>query len=268
MPRCSNTCILGPGGVWRRKIGRLEGQGAIIIGASSGIGRATALAFAAEGAKVALASRREDALQQVAATIAECGGEALVFPTDVSLRQDVDALVEIAARRFGHIDVLVNTAGVNTAERELSVLRKEDWDRIMDINLGGAFHCTQAVLPHMRCQKNGLIIHISSISGKWGDGSGAAYQASKHGIVGLAYATMFEERFNGIRVTLIFPGLCDTPLLDNRPSPLTPELRQQMMQPGDIAQACVFVASLPARTYVPELVLMPGVLQVVGEAAH
>ena len=146
---------------------------------------------------------------------------------------------------------MVNAAGINIPNRRMEVLSQQDWDKLISINLTGAFHCTQAVLSQMREQKNGLIVHITSISGKWGDTSGAAYQASKHGMVGLAYATMFEERLNGIRVTLIFPGLCDTPILKNRPVPMPQEMLDQMMKPEDIAAGCVFVASLPARTYVP-----------------
>jgi NADP-dependent 3-hydroxy acid dehydrogenase YdfG len=159
----------------------------------------------------------------------------------------------------------VNCAGVNTQNRQLATLDQAGWDRIIGINLTGALHCTQAALPKMREQKSGLIIHVASISGLWGDFSGAAYQASKHGIVGLANATRMEERLNGIRVTVIYPGLCDTPILNNRPVPPTKEQRDLMMKPEDIAQACVFAASLPPRTYVSDLVLMPGALQCNGQ---
>jgi NADP-dependent 3-hydroxy acid dehydrogenase YdfG len=158
----------------------------------------------------------------------------------------------------------VNCAGVNTQNRQLATLDQAGWDRIIGINLTGALYCTQAPLAKMREQKSGLIIHVASISGLWGDFSGAAYQASKHGIVGLANATRMEERLNGIRVTVIYPGLCDTPILNNRPVPPTKEQRDLMMKPEDIAQACVFAASLPSRTYVADLVLMPGALQCNG----
>jgi NADP-dependent 3-hydroxy acid dehydrogenase YdfG len=243
---------------------RLKGQAAIIVGASSGMGRATALAFVAEGAKVAIAARRKGELDALAAEIKALGGEALAHLADVSKRADVEALVQAAVQRFGRLDVLVNCAGVNTQNRQLDRLDPAGWDRIIGINLTGALHCTQAVLPKMREQKGGLIIHIASISGLWGDFSGAAYQASKHGIVGLANATRMEERLNGIRVTVIYPGLCDTPILKNRPVPPTQEQRDKMMKPEDIAQACVFAASLPPRTYVSDLSLMPGALQCNG----
>jgi NAD(P)-dependent dehydrogenase (short-subunit alcohol dehydrogenase family) len=247
-------------------MGRLEGQIAIIVGASSGMGRAAALAFVAEGAKVAVSARRGAELRALVAEITKSGGEAIALAADVSKRPDVDAVVQATVERFGRVDVLVNCAGVNTRNRQLALVDQAGWDRIIGINLTGAFHCTQAVLPRMREQKGGLIIHVSSISALWGDASGAAYQASKHGIVGLANATMMEERLNGIRVTVIYPGLCDTPILNNRAVPPTPEQRNLMMKPEDIAQACVFAASLPRRTYVSDLVLMPGALQCNGHS--
>jgi NADP-dependent 3-hydroxy acid dehydrogenase YdfG len=245
-------------------MGRLTGQTAIIAGASSGMGRATALAFAAEGARLVLAARRQGEIEALAAEIAKAGGDALARAADVSRRDEVDVVVRAAVERFGRVDVLVNCAGVNVPNRQMAALDQAGWDRIIGINLTGAFHCTQAVLPAMRGQGGGLIIHVGSISGLWGDFSGAAYQASKHGIVGLANATRMEERLNGIRVTVIYPGLCDTPILKNRPVPPSPEQRAKMMQPEDIAAACVFAASLPPRTYVSDLTLMPGALQCNG----
>jgi NAD(P)-dependent dehydrogenase (short-subunit alcohol dehydrogenase family) len=248
-------------------MGKLEGQVAIIVGASSGMGRASALAFVAEGANVVAAARRQREIDALVAEIQRSGGKAVARVADVGKRQDVDALVQTAVAQFGRVDVLVNCAGVNTRDRQLVHLDQAGWDRIIGINLTGAFNCTQAVLPRMREQKGGLIIHVGSISGLWGDLSGAAYQASKHGLVGLANGTMMEERLNGIRVTVIYPGLCDTPILNNRPVPPTREQRDLMMQPEDIAQACVFAASLPPRTYVSDLVMMPGALQCNGHSS-
>jgi NAD(P)-dependent dehydrogenase (short-subunit alcohol dehydrogenase family) len=246
---------------------RLVDQVAIVVGASSGMGRASALAFVAEGAKVVVAARRQRELDALAAEIKGAHGEGIALAADVSKRPDVDAVVQTAVERFGRVDVLVNCAGMNIRDRQLARVDQAGWDRIIAINLTGAFNCTQAVLPRMRRQKGGLIIHVGSISGLWGDLSGAAYQASKHGLVGLANGTMMEERLNGIRVTVIYPGLCDTPILNNRPVPPTREQRDLMMQPEDIAQACVFAASLPPRTYVSDLVLMPGALQCNGQSS-
>jgi NAD(P)-dependent dehydrogenase (short-subunit alcohol dehydrogenase family) len=245
-------------------MGRLKGKAALIVGASSGMGRATAQAFATEGARLVVAARRQGELDRLVAEIKGAGGDAIALCADVSKRAEVDAAVKTTAERFGRLDVLVNCAGTNVQNRQLANLDQAGWDRIIGVNLTGALHCTQAALPKMREQKGGLIIHVGSISGLWGDFSGAAYQASKHGIVGLANATMMEERLNGIRVTVIYPGLCDTPILNNRPVPPTREQRDLMMKPEDIAQACVFAASLPPRTYVADLVLMPGALQCNG----
>jgi NADP-dependent 3-hydroxy acid dehydrogenase YdfG len=247
-------------------MGKLTGQVAIIAGASSGMGRATALAFAAEGARVALAARRMAELETLAAEIAKAGGEALARSADVARRADVDAVVRTTLERFGRVDVLVFCAGVNIPNRQLATLDQGGWDRIIGINLTGALHCTQAVLPRMREQRGGLIIHVASISALWGDFSGAAYQASKHGLVGLANVTRMEERSNGIRVTVIYPGLCDTPILKNRPVPPSAEQRELMMKPEDIAAACLFAASLPPRTYVSDLSLMPTALQCNGNS--
>ena len=245
-------------------MGKLDGQVVIVTGASSGMGWETVLAFAAEGAKVAAAARREGPLQDVVKKVAANGGEAIACATDIAKREDVDRLVQTTIDRFGRLDVMCNVAGINMPNRSMAELTPDKWDRLLSINLTGAFHCTQAVLSQMRQQGQGTIIHVSSISGKWGDTSGPAYQASKHGLVGLAYATMFEERKNGIRVSVIYPGLCDTPILKNRAVPPTREVLDQAMQPEDIAAACVFCASLPPRTYISDLVIMPGALQCVG----
>ena len=231
------------------------------------MGWATAKAFAREGAKVVATARRQGLLARLADEIAAEHAEAVPVSADISLRDQIDNVVAVAVQRFGRVDILANIAGINTPNHELAMVTHADWDQTIAINLTGAFNCTQAVLPAMRRQRDGLIIHVSSVSGKWGDVSGAAYQASKHGLAGLAYATMFEERLNGIRVTLLFPGLCDTPILSTRPVPDGPERLAAMMKPEDIAEACVFVAGLPARTYVAEIVMMPGLLQCVGQAA-
>ncbi len=247
-------------------MGKLAGQVVIVTGASSGMGWEAARQFADEGAKVVAAARREGPLQELIKRIADKGGEAISCPTDIAKREDVDRLVQTAIDKFGRLDVMCNIAGINAPYREMAVLTQEKWDRILATNLTGAFHCTQAVLPQMRQQGGGTIIHVSSVSGKWGDTSGAAYQAAKHGMTGLAYATMVEERQNGIRVSVIYPGLCDTPILRNRVVPVPREILDKAMRPEDIAAACVFCASLPLRTYISDLVIMPGGLQCVGQA--
>lgn len=247
-------------------MGTLDGQAVLIFGASSGIGRAAAYLFAAAGASVALAARRGSQLAELAAEIGTKGHQALALPTDVAHRDQVNRAVAATVERFGRIDVVVNAAGLNTQHRRISDLVQAEWDRILTTNLTGAFNTTQSVLPHMRSNGGGLIIQFSSVSGRWGDLSGAAYQASKHGIVGLCQATMVEERLNGIRVTAILPGLVDTPMPMRRLQPPDRDILDKALQPEDVASACIFLASLPPRTYIPELIMMPPALQVVGQA--
>lgn len=247
-------------------MGIFDGKVVVIFGASSGIGRATAEAFAQDGATVALAARRGSTLAEMAALMAAQGFHALALPTDVSHRDQVDHTIASTIERFGRLDVVVNAAGLNTQHRRISDLTQGDWDHVLSVNLTGAFNTTQAPLPQMRAQGGGLIVQFSSVSGRWGDMSGAAYQASKHGIVGLCQATMMEERTHGIRVTAILPGLVDTPLLEKRPVPPSRETLDKALQPSDVAMACTFLASLPQRAYIPELIMMPPQLQVVGQA--
>ncbi len=232
----------------------LTHQVAVVVGASSGIGRETVIAFARAGATVVPAARSEDQLHALAE---EIGGGSMVCPMDVedtpSIRRSIDRIVD----RFGRIDVLVYATGTNIPDRTLDELTPGTWDMMLATNLSGAFHCTQAVLPAMRGQGGGLIIYISSVAVQLPDVSGVSYQAAKHGLVGLAHGTFKEEQENGIRTTVIFPGLTDTPLVLKRPTPTPPEVMAHALQPEDVAEACLFAASLPPRARVPELMLMP-----------
>ncbi|MDE0226392.1 MAG: SDR family NAD(P)-dependent oxidoreductase [Gammaproteobacteria bacterium] len=232
----------------------LAGQVAVIVGASSGIGRETALGFARAGATTVLSARREDRLH---ALTEEIGGDAMACPMDVEDTASVGRAADAIVERLGRIDVLVYAAGTNIPDRALDALTAETWDMMLATNLSGAFHCTQAVLPTMRGQGGGLIIYVSSVAVQLPDASGVSYQAAKHGLVGLAHGTFQEERDHGIRTTVIFPGLTDTPLVLKRPTPTPPEVMAHALQPEDVAKACLFAASLPARARVPELMLMP-----------
>ncbi len=241
-------------------MGLLDGKVALVAGASSGMGAATARLFAAQGAAVVLGARSAGALQALAREINAAGGAALAVPTDATDGASAQALVEAAVERHGTIDVLVNSVGTNLKQRALTVLDPVDWEMMLAVNLSAAFNLTRAVLPQLRAQGRGLIIHYSSGAVQRPDVSGVAYQASKHGVAGLAYGTMEEEKENGVRVTVIFPGLCNTPLVEKRPTPTPPEVLAKALEPEDVAQAALLVASLPERAYVPDMRLLPSQL--------
>jgi NADP-dependent 3-hydroxy acid dehydrogenase YdfG len=235
----------------------LEEMVVLVAGASSGMGRATALAAAEAGASLVLAARNTEALQDVAASAEQRGARVTVIPTDATDRDAVERLMRDAVDTYGRIDALVNTVGTNIPRRALDELTRESWSEMIAANLSAAFNLTQAVVPILRNQGGGLIIYVSSAAAKKPDRSGVAYQASKAGLVGLAHGTMEEERQHGIRTTVIFPGLTDTPLVLKRPTPTPPEVLARALQSEDIAAACLFVLRLPARAHVPELVLYP-----------
>jgi NAD(P)-dependent dehydrogenase (short-subunit alcohol dehydrogenase family) len=236
---------------------RLSGKFALIVGASSGMGQATARRFAAEGAAVALAARSEGALSALREELEDEGSLALAVPTDVQDSAAVDRMVAAVKEAFGRLDILVYATGTNIPDRSLERLTRETWEMMIATNLSGAFYCTQAALPLMRAQGSGLLIYISTGAVQRADLSGVSYQASKHGLTGLAHGTMQEEKARGIRTSIIFPGLTDTPLVLKRPTPTPPEVMAHALQPEDVAEACLFVATLPPRAHVPELILLP-----------
>lgn len=226
----------------------------VIVGASSGMGRATAVTFAKEGAKLALAARNLEALKTLSE---EVGGDAFVCPTDARDVAAVDRLIEKTLRSFGRIDMLIYATGTNIPDRSLEKLTHETWEMMLSTNATGAFNCTKAVLPIMQSQKDGLIIYISSVSAKRPDVSGVSYQASKHALTGLAHGTFLEQKEHGIRTSLIMPGLCDTPLVLQRPVPPTKDVLAMALQSQDVADACLYVAAAPSRARISELVLEP-----------
>jgi NADP-dependent 3-hydroxy acid dehydrogenase YdfG len=170
---------------------------------------------------------------------------------------------ELAARtveQFEKIDVMVYATGTNTPDRAMARLTTKIWDELIGTNLNGAYYATRAVLPAMRERKSGHLIYIASISGLVPDVSGAAYQASKRGMLGLAHAIRVEEKENGIRTCVVCPGLVDTEILDKRPVKPPQETLSKALQPEDVAEAVLFVAKLPARAAVPEMQIMPTAL--------
>jgi NADP-dependent 3-hydroxy acid dehydrogenase YdfG len=241
----------------RHSMSDLSGKGVLITGGGSGIGLAAARLFLQEGAKVAIAGRKAAKLQRAADEL-NAGDRLTHHAADVSDPGQVQKLVQQATQALGRIDVLVNNAGLNIKDRAFRLLTVESWKNLVGSNLEGAFYCINAVLPQMLARKDGLIININSISGKRASPlGGAAYSAAKFGLRGLAMGLAAEEKDNGIRVANIYPGEVDTPILANRPTPLSEEHRKTILQPEDVAAAILFVAKLPARATIPELVITP-----------
>jgi NADP-dependent 3-hydroxy acid dehydrogenase YdfG len=229
----------------------------LVIGASSGMGRETALRFAREGAKVMASARREERLVELKAQQAGEGRAIEIHAADAT---DPDAMGRLAAatlKQFGRIDILVYATGTNTPDRALTRLKPAIWDMMLAVNLNGAYYATQAVLPHMREQRAGLIFYLSSRSAVIPDESGAAYQAAKRGLMGLAQAIRVEEKDNGIRTCVVCPGLTDTEILEKRLVKPSAEILARALRAEDIAEVVVAIARLPARTWVPEVHLFP-----------
>ena len=220
------------------------------------MGEAIALALAVEGAKVAVAGRRQEKLDAVAA---QAEGKILTHTVDVAERESVRALFDWAGEQFsGQLHMLVNCASVNVPKRSMSELAPEDWDKVMAINATGAFNCMHFGLPLMRPHRTGLVINISSTSGKRAAPlGGLAYNASKFAMAAIGTSASEDERENGIRVTTIFPGEVDTPILDDRPVPPDADHRAKILRPADIAAITVAIAKLPPLAHVPELVIKP-----------
>lgn len=235
----------------------LAGKTALITGGGSGIGLGIALGLAREGCRVAIAGRNESKLASAAARHPG-PPPILAHPCDVSDRDSVAALFAWIRANLGSLDILVNSAGINVARRAIAELAPEDWDRMLAINATGAFHCIHAALPDMRRRQGGLIVNVSSIAGKRAMKlGGAGYCASKFAMTALGATVGLEERANGIRVTNVYPGEVNTPILADRPTPVPPARLAQMLVPDDIAAMVVAVAKLPARAVVPELVITP-----------
>ena len=237
----------------------LAGKVAWITGAGSGIGEAAARGLADAGAIVVLTGRRSDELERVASDIrAASGVGAHVRAGDVT---DAAAMQDIArwiAETTGRIDILVNNAGANIRERSWAELTPQGVDQVIGTNLNAAFYCVSAVLPTMRAQRDGVLIHTASWAGKHlGTVSGAAYSAAKHGLVAMSHLLNAEEYRNGIRSCAICPAEVATPILDKRPKPTSADERARMLQPSDLGDLIRHVASLPAHVCLNEVVISP-----------
>jgi NAD(P)-dependent dehydrogenase (short-subunit alcohol dehydrogenase family) len=245
----------------------MRGGVALITGASSGIGRATAHAFAAKGAGVVVAARRETELVSLVAEIEAAGGQATAVQTDVSDAHDVERMVAHAVDVYGRLDFAVNNAGIEGKLASITALAEEEWDRVIGINLKGTFLCLQHEVRAMLAGGHGgAIVNIGSINSFLGFATGAAYVTSKHGLIGLTTSVSAEVASQGIRVNLLCPGIIDTPMHqrlrgligdDIYDKGVLPRVHvQRAGQPEEIAQAVVFLCSKES-SYITGTTLTP-----------
>jgi NADP-dependent 3-hydroxy acid dehydrogenase YdfG len=236
---------------------------AVVAGASGGLGRAIAVALSRRGARVALVGRDPEKLDATRAAMGVIPEIAPIFTCDLTNRTEVAELATKAEAALGQVDILVNAAGQNVKNRSLRSLEPDDWDRVIAVNLNAAFYLVHAFVPPMRKRGDGLVIFIASLAGlRANTVTGAAYSAAKFGEAALGITLGREERGRNVRSTVIYPGEVDTPLLDVRAARPggeegKPRRREGILQPEDVAAAVCFVAELPPRAHVPELVLKP-----------
>jgi short-subunit dehydrogenase len=228
---------------------------ALITGASSGIGKATALAFAKAGIDVALVSRDHDRLTAVCEAVHQTGVETKAYSVDLACVFEVKEKIQAVALDFGDIDILVNNAGIGYT-RNLSETPLSDWQQVIDLNLTSVFQCIMGVLPKMRDRGTGTIINVSSIAAKQAFPNWGAYSVSKAGLTALSQTLAQEERCYGIRVTTICPGAVNTGLWDTQTVNADFD-RLKMLTPEIVAQSILHTALLPQQAVIDELTLMP-----------
>jgi len=230
---------------------------ALITGASSGIGRATALAFAKAGIDIALVSRQKDRLEAVAEEAHNLGVEAKAFPLDLAKVEQVHAQIDSIVAAFGPVNILVNNAGMGYTG-DLIDTSLADWQRVIDLNLTSVFQCIKGVLPGMRDQGSGTIINVVSIAGLQAFPNWGVYCVSKFGLMALSKTLAMEERDHGIRVTALCPGSVNTPIWDSETVQADFD-RSAMLTPEIVAESVLHVALLPKVAVIEELILMPNV---------
>jgi NAD(P)-dependent dehydrogenase (short-subunit alcohol dehydrogenase family) len=236
---------------------KLQGKTAVVTGGATGIGWGIARALAGEGCRVAIAGRRTEKLREAVASW-DRQPAILSHAVDVADRASVAELFQWAQETLGPLDMLVNAAGVNIPNRSMAAMQPEQWDRMLAINATGAYNCLYYVLPQMRARKDGLVINISSISGKRaGALGGIAYCASKFAMTALGISVANEVAADGVRITNVYPGEVNTPILESRPAPVSAQRKAAMVQPDDFGDLVVAVACLHPRAHVAEIVIKP-----------
>ena len=237
---------------------KLKGKVAWITGAGTGIGLAAAQQLALAGATVVMTGRRKEILSIEAEKIRIHGGSAEIEALDVIDAGSVKKTADSILSRHGRIDILVNSAGLNTSNRYWKNQTVAGWREVIGINLDGSFYTIHAVLPSMRARKDGLIINVSSWAGVFHPKlTGAAYNASKHAVTAMTETINMEECANGIRACAICPAEVATPILDRRPIPPSAEDRARMLQPKDLGDTIRFIAEMPAHVCINQLIISP-----------
>jgi NADP-dependent 3-hydroxy acid dehydrogenase YdfG len=240
----------------------LKGRVALVTGASSGIGEAAALALAAAGASVAVSGRRQDRLASLVQRIEAAGGEGLALPGDVSIEADATRSVEDTVARFGRIDILINSAGVNEAGG-VETLTSDQWRRVIDINLMGTIYTSRTAFPHMKAQGAGDIVNISSTAGRRSGWRFASYSTSKFGLTGFTEALRQEGGPHGVRVSIVEPGATATEIASSISDPKWREAIQQhthkdgAMEPSDIVDGIMLALQLPRRANATRILIQP-----------
>jgi NADP-dependent 3-hydroxy acid dehydrogenase YdfG len=237
----------------------LNGKVAWITGGGSGIGLAGAEELVKAGARVVISGRTEKTNKEAEKKL-KALGDAEAVQLEVSDKKAVFAAAAGIEKRHGRIDILVTSAGTNISgpKRNFKTMSAEGWDDVVQINLNGLFYCCLAVIPGMRARKDGLIINISSWAGRYASSlTGPAYNATKRAVIAVSESINMEECAHGIRATSILPGEVATPIMEKRPVPPSKEERARMAQPEDFGKAILFVATMPARSCVNELVIAP-----------
>lgn len=236
----------------------LAGKVAWITGGGTGIGRAGALALARLGATVVVSGRSDKTLKETAELVKKAGGKVEIRKLDVADKKAAVRTASAIEKKHGRIDILVNSAGTNVPNRSWEALTVEAWESVVRTNLDGMFYCCLAVLPGMRKRRDGLVINISSWFGKVVlPAAGPSYTASKFGAGGMTETINAEEGRNGIRACTICPGEVATPILLKRPIVPPKDEQDRMLQEEDLGRTIAFVASMPPRVCVNEIVISP-----------
>lgn len=235
----------------------LTDKSVVITGGGTGIGAGIARELALAGCRVMVGGRREAPLSELADAVGSTHPIRWAC-LDVADDTSIDGFFAAVRDQIGEPDILVNSAGINIQNRRFDAMRPSDWDHVMRVNATGAYRCMLQVLPAMRQRRDGLVINISSISGKRAiELGGIVYCASKFAMTALGTAVSNEVRLEGVRVTNVYPGEVNTPILDKRPNPVSDAHKEAILQPEDIAAMVAAVCRLPPRAHVPEIVIKP-----------